>query len=231
MKKIILTGVGIFLAALLTGYAIASLPNHLPPFPTRLPISKNTDQNNQQKILLILVDDHKSSQPVVESIWMVYVYPDQQPYWQFLPVYSLRDLKDNPELQSAYQYGLFGFIQGKFWKTLNSKYGLEWDQYLILDNAGLSAFHKEITGKDPPKTLGQPVNLEKPADFLAMTSKLIKSYCGIIKSGNKNPIPPIDWTSIYANLKSGMKMKALASNWELFIENPQKNPCNIIKTN
>jgi len=228
MRKILVTGVGIFLTAVMAGYLIASLPGKLPPFPTHLPFEKKSSQQSQLNLLVILIDDINSSSPILESIWMVYIYPGNQPSFVFLPVYSLKAKKANPDLQDRFQYGLFGRISSRFWNSLSEDYQIRWDRYMIVDNVGLSSFYTQLTGKNPPKALKQEVIEDKPADYNPVTQKVIKAYCGKLKKGVNRESQIVDWTTIESNIKTNMKFETIVSEWTRYLENPQEDPCNIV---
>jgi len=228
MRKILITGVGIFLTAVMAGYLIASLPGKLPPFPTNLPFEKKSSQRSQVNLLVILIDDINSSPPILESIWMVYAYPGNQPSFVFLPVYSLKAKKANPDLQDGFKYGLFGRISNKFWNSLAEDYQIRWDRYLIMDNVGLSSFYKQLTGKNPPKALKQEIVEDKPADYYAVAQKVIKAYCGKLKNGVNSESEIVDWATIESNIITNIKFETIVSEWNKYLENPQEDPCNIV---
>jgi hypothetical protein len=228
MKKIIFTSLGIFLAALLVGYLFAYLPGHLPQFPKQLPFSKNYNQRNQENTLVILVNNLDSKQPMIESVWMVYSYPQKQPSLVFVPVYSLKDLKKNPELQSSYTYTLLGKVAAGFWKTLETKYKLKWDHYIILDNAAALQIYHQLGGKKPPKTFSQELSLKKPADYNAASKKIIVTICGKISSGWKSSDPTIAWPKLKPAPQSDQSINQIKTNWEGLGAKPQEDPCNIL---
>ncbi len=228
MKKLILTGLLVFLAAAIVGYIIAAISGLLPPFPSRLPIIHESEDDQQQKTLVVLVDDLKSSDPVIESIWMIYGYPDSQPALVFLPVYSLRDQSAHPEIQTDFNFGLFGRLSVEFRESLQESYNLNWDKYLILDNQMFAQISTLLTGKKAPKLLAQPPNLEKPADYQATAIKYIKAYCSYIKSGKSDPVMIESWMEISPGFWTDIKQENLEASWAWFIEHPQKTPCNIV---
>ena len=230
MKKMILTGLLVFLAAAIVGYIIAAISGLLPPFPSRLPINREPEDDQQQKTLVVLVDDLKSSNPAVESIWMVYSYPDSQPALVFLPVYSLRDQSAHPEIQAEFKFGLFGKLASEFRDSLQETYNLHWDNYLILDNQMFAQIAKLITGKKAPKLLSQAPNPEKPADYQATVIKYIKAYCSLLKSGKSEPAYNEVWMEISPGFWTDIEQENLKASWSWFFEHPQKTPCNIVSS-
>jgi hypothetical protein len=228
MRKIMVTGAAIFLTALLAGYFFAYLPGKLPPFPSSLPFEKKSDPRPQENLLVILVNDLNASPPILESIWMVYIYRGNQPSLVFLPIYSLKAKKSNPDLQDGFQYGMFGKISSKFWNSLAEDYQIRWDHYLIIDNVGLSSFYEQLTGKKPPKALKQEIVEAKPADYNAIAQKVIKAFCGKLKNGVNRESQNVDWTRIESNLKTNTKFEIIASEWTRYLKNPQEDPCNIV---
>jgi hypothetical protein len=230
MKKVVLIGFGIFLAAALAGYFLAAASGHLPPLPARLPFMKNTNTEQQQKVLVVLVDDLKTSEPVVESIWMIYTYPESQPYLVFLPVYSLRDRTAHPDIQAGFKYGFLGKISTEFWDSINNAYDLHWDQYLLLDNPSAALMIESITGKKAPKLFSQPPNLKKPADFQAAMTKYIKVYCSLLKSEKKEISLSETWATISPEFQTDMDREKLKDSWAWFGEHPLETPCNIVSS-
>lgn len=230
MKKVILTGLLVFLAAATAGYIIAAVSGQLPPFPSKLPIKRDLEANQQQKILVILVDDLKSSNPVIESIWMVYNYPESQPALLFLPIHSLRDQAAHPEIQAKFKFGFLGKLSTGFRDSLQDTYNIYWDNYLVLDNQIFSQFIQLITEKKAPKLLSQPTNLEKPADYKAVMIKYIKVYCTLLKSGKLDPALNDGWMKITPGFWTNIKQENLDDYWSWFVEHPQKTPCNIISS-
>jgi hypothetical protein len=231
MRKIVLTGVGIFLAATIGGYLLASLPGHLPPFPTQLPFAKNYNARNQENILVVLVNDLKSSQPMIESVWMIYFYPKDHPSLVFMPVYSLKDLKKNPELQADYSYTILGKVSNAFWKTLDKKYKLKWDHYIILDNKAALAIYQQLGGKKPPKPLTLEVSLKKPADYNAAAKLVIKAVCGKIKRGWNEKDSSIKWSKMEPAPQSDQTQSQIKTSWNELGIKPQDDPCNILVGN
>jgi hypothetical protein len=228
MKKVLLTGLLVFLVAVIAGYFIAAVSGLLPPFPSRLPFSKNPEPDQQQKILVILVDDFKSANPMVESIWMVYHYPESQPALVFLPVYSLREQSAHPQIQAEFNINFLKKLSPEFQNSLEETYNLQWDKFLVLDNMILSKIIKLVTGKKAPKVLAQTPNQEKPADYQSVVLKYVKAYCSTVKSGKSDPALYDDWKLITEEFKTNIPQEQLADSWLWFKEHPQKIPCNIV---
>jgi hypothetical protein len=230
MKKVFLTGLLVFLVAAIAGYFIAAVSGLLPPFPSRLPFSKDPEPDQQQKILVILVDDLKSSNQVVESIWMVYHYPESQPTLVFLPVYSLREQSTHPQIQAEYKFNFLKNLSPEFRDSLEETYNLQWDKYLVLDNMVFSQIIQLVTGKKAPKVLAQTPNQEKPADYQSVVLKYVKAYCSAVKSGKPDPELNDDWKLITDEFWTNIPQAQIADSWLWFIEHPQKIPCNIISS-
>ncbi len=230
MKKVLLTGFLVFFVAVIAGYFIAAISGSLPPFPSRLPFSKDPESDQQQKILLVLVDDLKSSNPVVESIWMVYHYSNSQPALVFFPVYSLREQSSYPQIQAEYNFNFLKNLSPKFRDSLEETYTLQWDRYLVLDNMLFSRIIKLVTGKKAPKVLAQTPNQEKPADYQLVVLKYIKAYCSTVKSGKPDPAKNDDWNLITEEFWTNIPRDQMDDFWLWFIEHPQKIPCNIVSS-
>ena len=231
MKKAFPIGIFIFLVAAFAGYAIAASARQLPPFPAKLPLVSETDQSGLKSTLVILVDDLKSNQPVVESLWMVYRYPDSEPPFVFLPLYAMKDQPSNPEIQAGFGYGLFGSLSAEFRHSLEDEYKVRWDRYLILDNQALSQFTSQMTGKKASKILSQTPNPEKPADYSAVVVKSLQSFCSLLKSGKEEQISKINWQEISTTLRSDIPQDELVTAWHSLLDIPHTNPCNIVKNN
>lgn len=228
MKKIILTGIGIFLIAVAAGYALVSLSGYLPPFPAKFPLAKNAEQNDQQRIVLILVDDLQAKLPLIESIWMVYTYPNAQPYLVFTPIYSLKDIKDHPELQENFKNNILGKISAGFWQTLGKEYTLKWNASIIVDNESLSLFYKQVAGKNAPKALSIAADQNMPADYDTVLVKTLKAYCKKLKTGTNNAKFSLDWSTLQPNIESGISTHKMIESWNWFLKNQQESPCNIV---
>jgi hypothetical protein len=229
MRKILVTGVGIFLTALLAGYFFAYLPGKLPPFPSSLPFEKKSSQRSQENLLVILVDDLNASPPILESIWMIYFYPAQQPNLVMMPVYPSGKEESDQKTKKDFHFIFLGGIPKVFWKDLEDAHHLNWDHYLVVDHITLGTFLSQVTGKSAPKSLALPYKEGKTPNFTKVTRKLASTLCTSLKAEEKNPNLAVDWYVLKGHIKTDITVAMIQDNWDWIWINTSGKVCNIIK--
>ena len=229
MRKILVTGVAIFLTAFLAGYFFAYLPGKLPPFPSSLPFEKKSGQRSQENLLVILVDDLNASPPILESIWLVYFFPAQQPNLVIVPVFPTSKKNMDEKLRTSFQFKFLGNLPRVFWDNLGNAYHITWDHYLLIDHASMGTFLSQITGKSAPKSLALPYAKGKVPDFAKISRKLASTFCASLKAEEKNPKLIVDWSELKGHLKSDLSVATIQDNWDWIWYNTSGEVCNIIK--
>ncbi len=175
----------------------ASEPEVLPPIPslirpTQAPTRTAPDRSliatRQRNLLVIGVNELGSSNPGLESIWLV-IYMPGQPRFMLLPVYPSQSTSpSSPDNSSQLLAQVFQLDDTKtpgsdFLNALEEK-GLWWTGYIILDKVALLDVVEflggagEYSSLDGASTIASlPNAMADPQQALASQAKLFQELC------------------------------------------------------
>ena len=142
-----------FMSCLAVGIYISNTPSLLlnsqstpTPFVT---IEQDTSKMHQRNLVLVQVDDLKSSSPRLISVWLL-LYFVEQPDISTILVYPQPNASPNnqaPELEKSFSLDGSGALSAPFIAVLK-RYNFQYDGYMLMDNQGMARWIDWLHGVD-----------------------------------------------------------------------------------
>ena len=195
---------------------------------TQLPRPSATPQvlPEQEKILLIQVDNLLSENPGMISMWGLFITFSERPNLFFKAIYP--SLAPSVALQEAEE--LFEIqSNGELSETFMSKLitlGIEWDGYILVDNTFIDEFGSAYTQTALSPFL--PPTAE-PGDLILQEEIFLKKTCKYLEMQENQGIANFDWkVAASGHLLSDLQLSFLLDGWQWLVENGEMQNCEVL---
>jgi hypothetical protein len=187
-KLIVVLTILVFLACMIMGlYASNILPGSDKSNQGEA-VSKPPGASYQRNIAIIHIDDLQASSPKLISIWgLILYFPEPKVILQ--PLYPL-DVQGNQDLAGRFSLTANGEPNQVFMKFLAEDNQITWDNYLLVDQKGLSAIGMWAFG-------GDPLQVNDPSlSFLQLEKVYFNQLCGSLEAQGSQFLVGSSWTDI-----------------------------------
>lgn len=137
--------------------------------------------NGQRNLLVIGVQDLTAPEPVLESIWLLILYP-RDANISLLPIFPVPDggvIPQNNALMKSFSLSSQHIPESFFFDQLRQQFW--WDNYILIDKAGLSnvldIIHQFSSAKLGTILESIPSTWENPNEALQRQTELLKTAC------------------------------------------------------
>lgn len=214
MKRTILWGsAGLsFLAFALIGFLLAYRADSL----SRLPLARRIAlQERQNNLLLVHVDDLKSQQPVLRSVWVILRYrSESQTALTFLRLYPDSDVPQRGQkISQAFGLTNRGEPAPGFLRRLEEQ-GVKTSAFFVVDDEGMGQ-----VGAWVQSTFGK-VNTSEDADILQWG-------CAVLNSEPKMSLPDFNWLTFTEHLQTNLAFDDLMAEWSGLISSHSPLRCEL----
>lgn len=167
-------------------------------------INNNTQEQNQIRFLVMIVEELNKKNPELKSVWSVIIYHQDSSGFMFIP---LTDVNTDgfKDIKRSFILTTDKDPHEKTIKFFNTKFKTKWDAYIVLDQYAVEYLLKWIT-RDSLND-NSMVELSKPV--------LIQNMCVSIVSSELNPLESLDWTLINPDhFKTDLPFDRIVDRWQ-----------------
>ncbi len=219
-KFIIVLTILVFFACMILGlYASNILPN---PGQSKADVSptKPPGSSYQRNIAILHVDDLQSDSPKLLSIWgLILYFPEPKVILQ--PLYPL-DIEGNADLGNRFSLSADKTPNPVFMKFLAEDNQITWDNYLVLDQNGMSAIGMWAFGGDPLQVSDPslpPLQLEKV---------YFNQICGALEAQGNKFLEGSSWIDIIPDhMHSNINLDDMLADWTKLTKGSQALDCQV----
>lgn len=171
-------------------------------------INNNTQEQNQMRLLVFIVDELNIKNPELTAVWSVVIYYQDSNGMMFIPLSDVnsdgfKDIKRSFLLTSEKE------PHEKTLKFFNTKYKTKWDAFIVLDRFAVEYLLKWMTNAS--FDVNSTVDVSK--------SVLIQNMCASITSSNLNSLELLEWTSISPiHFKTNLPFDRIMDGWQKLSE-------------
>lgn len=214
MKRTVLWGLAglTFLVFALIGFLLAYRADSL----SRLPLARRIAlQDRQNNLLLIRVDDLRSQQPVLRSVWVILRFrSESQTALTFLRLFPDADVPQRGERVSQ-AFGLTnrGEPAPGFLRKLEEQ-GVKTSAFFVVDDEGMGqvgAWVRNAFGK---------VNTSEDAEILQWG-------CAVFSSEPRMNLPEFNWLTFAEHLQTNLAFDDLMAEWSSLISSSSPLRCEL----
>jgi hypothetical protein len=232
MSKYIIPLLIIFIACLALGFFAAG---KIQPSPSSTPTINVPDQIFHQNLIIIQVDDLKTANPKLFSVWGIFIdiYQDNSLEMAYMPLYPIPESPAlEEEIISSFTLNANRDVSPKFLQSLKNNYNYLWDNYIILDQRALRILSDWITGipSDPSTIL--PLDASGKHVLINDQENLLRDICQSMQSEILGKKVPFNWKKIYPNnFQTNQVESILFQNWEKIISVKTISQCKSLQNN
>jgi hypothetical protein len=191
-----------FLVFALIGFLLAYRADSL----SRLPLARRIAlQDRQNNLLLIHVDDLRSQQPVLRSVWVILRYrSESQTALTFLRLFPDADVPQRGQkVSQAFSLTNQGEPAPGFLRKLEEQ-GVKTSAFFVVDDEGMDQIGVWVQG-----ALGK-VNTSDDAEILQWG-------CAVFSSESKMSLPDFNWLTFAEHLQTNLAFDDLMAEWSSLI--------------
>jgi hypothetical protein len=226
MKKFLflLIAVLMFFGCAIIGFQMASGAVDLPGgAPTPAPVKKTGDE---YRLIVLYVDDLNAQPPTLLSTWYVSLFFMEDG----APTVTFAQIQPNPQnlaladsIQKAFSLDAQGIPNAGFWKSFNPL-GLNWDSYLVIDQASVQRFLEWVNGPGNYAAVMDALN-ERPLEVQQLLISSCKKSAGI----DNQPKESFVWDGIVpAHFRSNLRMEQAISSWSRLAKAARPVRCEVL---
>ena len=167
-------------------------------------INSNTQDQNQMRLLVFVVDELNKKNPELNAVWSVIIYDQDSSGLMFIPLSDIytdgfKDIKRSFILTTEKD------PHEKTIKFFNTKFKTKWDAHIVLDRYAVEYLLKWITHE----------SLDVNSIVEASKTALIQNMCSSITSRELNALETVDWTLISPDhFKTNLTFERIVNGWE-----------------
>lgn len=167
-------------------------------------INNNTQDQNQLRFLVLIVDELNIKNPELKSVWSVIIYDQDSSGFMFIPLTDV-NVDGFKDIKRSFILTTVKDPHEKTIKFFNTKFKTKWDAYILLDRYAVEYLVKWIT--QDSLDVNSMVEVSKPV--------LIQNMCALITSRELNPIETIEWTLINPDhFKTNLQFERIVGRWQ-----------------
>ena len=221
MRKIVIVlTILVFFACMILGlYASNILP---PPGQNNSADStaKPPGVSYQRNIAILHVDDLQADSPKLMSIWgLILYFPEPKVIIQ--PLYPL-DIEGNTDLGNRFSLSSDKTPNQVFMKFLADDNQITWDNYLVLDQQGMSAIGMWAFG-------GDPLQVSDPTlSALQLEKVYFNQLCGALEAQGNQFLSGSAWSDIIPDhMHSNIGLDDMLADWTKLTQGSQPLDCQV----
>ena len=167
-------------------------------------INNNTQDQNQLRFLVFIVDELNKKNPELISVWSVIIYDQDSSGLMFIPLTDV-NASGFKDIKRSFILTTEKDPHEKTIKFFNTKFKTKWDAHIVLDRYAVEYLVKWIT--QDSLDVNSMVEVSKPV--------LIQNMCAFITSRELNPIETIEWTLINPDhFKTNLPFERIVGGWQ-----------------
>lgn len=167
-------------------------------------INNNTQEQNQIRFLVMIVDELNKKNPELKSVWSVIIYNQDSTGFMFIPLTD-ENTDGFKDIKRSFIITTDKDPHEKTIKFFNTKFKTKWDAYIVLDHYAVEYLLKWIT-RD---------SLDDNSMVELSKSVLIQNMCVSIISSELNPLESLDWTLINPDhFKTNLPFDRIVGRWQ-----------------
>jgi hypothetical protein len=180
-------------------------------------INNDTQEQNQMRMLVFIVDELNKKNPELSAVWSVIFYDQDSSGLMFIPLTDV-NADGFKDINRSFILTTEKNPHEKTIKFFNTKFKTKWDAYIILDRYAVEYLLKWITRDS--LDMNSMVELSKP--------NLIQNMCASITSGELIALDTLEWTLISPDhFKTNLTFDRIVDEWQKLSE-PDFILCEII---
>jgi len=180
----------------------------------------------QEKILLIQVDDLTTDNPRMISIWGLFIAFSDQPNLIFKSIFpSIENSSWSQEIRGSFELSPDGELSKDYITRLESM-GIEWDGYILIDNQFIDQYgnaftHTTLSPYLPPTA--------EPEAILRQEKIFLNKTCQYLSQQENDLSADFDWQAAASgHLLSDLRLDFLLMGWQWLVENGSIQNCEVI---
>jgi len=204
----------VFLGCAFIGFQVAGDYNR-PPTTTQTPDPGLEIRGEQHNLLIMRVDRVDAPQPRLISIWFssLFFLEDHPTILTVAPLYPTKSDSANHLLAETFAFTADGDLAANFWDGINA-YGVEWESYIILDNAGANLILQWLVG--PGDFSGV---LEAAASSPGSSVAMVEQTCKSIADASQKDLGDFNWSALVPDhFRSSLRLEAGLALWDRLVE-------------
>lgn len=184
---------------------------------TNIATNFESEENQQIKLLVFVVDDLTKKNPGLLSVWSVVIYYQDANGIMFIPLTEINN-EDFKEYRRSFLITSDKDLQEKTQKFFNTKFKTRWDANIILDTNAVNRLIDWLS-------YGSIQNSEIPIS----NKELIDGVCSSITQNELRSLDTIEWSSIIPDhFKTDLPSDYLMNMWKT-IEGSNELLCEMIE--
>ena len=191
----------LFLMCLLIG---AKLANVSLSGDENIVINNNTQDQNQIRLLVFIVDELNKKNPELNAVWSVILYDQDSSGLMFIPLTDTNS-EGFKEIKRSFILTTEKNPHEKTIKFFNTKFKTKWDAYILLDRYAVEYLLNWITRNS--LDVNSMVELSKPV--------LIQNMCASITTGKLITLDTLEWNLISPDhFKTNLTFDRIVAGWQ-----------------
>jgi len=180
----------------------------------------------QEKVLLIQVDDLTIENPRMISIWGLFIAFSDQPNLIFKSIYpSIENSSWSQEIRGDFKLSPGGELSKDYMNRLNAM-GVEWDGYILIDNYFIDQYGNAFTHTALSPYL--PPNAD-PEAILRQEEIFLNKTCQYLTQQENDLSVNFDWRAAASgHFLSDLKLNFLLLGWQWLVENDSIQNCEVL---
>jgi hypothetical protein len=167
-------------------------------------IHNNTQEQNQIRFLVLIVDELNTKNPELKSVWSIIIYDQDSSGLMFIPLSDV-NVDGFKDIERSFILTTEKDPHEKTIKFFNTKFKTKWDAFIVLDHYAVEYLLKWITWDS--LDVNSMVEFSKP--------NLIQNLCAAILSRELNPLETLEWTLISPDhFKTNLPFDRIVDVWK-----------------
>lgn len=167
-------------------------------------INNETQEQNQMRLLVFVVDELNKSGPELNAVWSVIIYDQDSSGFMFIPLSDVNS-EGFKDIKRSFILTAEKDPHEKTLKFFNTKFKTKWDAHVVLDRNAIEYLLKWITHE----------TLDGNSSVEVSKSVLIQNMCASITSRELNALETIEWSLISPDhFKTNLTFDRIVDGWQ-----------------
>lgn len=171
-------------------------------------IKNDTQEQNQMRLLVFIVDELNKKNPELSAVWSVIIYDQDSSGFMFIPL-SDKNTDGFKDIKRSFVLTAENNPHEKTIKFFNAKYKTKWDAHIVLDMYAVEYLLNWISHES--------LDVNSLVEF--SKSILLQNMCESITSRELKPLETLDWTLISPDhFKTNLTFVRIMNRWQKLSE-------------